>query len=121
MAQELKHWTDAEIEKFERSLLFSVRGIESWLRHLLVDEKKRLDYCEQHLEWIADQRMVREDSVSLKLQYERQQTMKGELKANVRGLRFVLDAWPKFVEKAFNAYVEHGPAPTPSAGEEKKI
>ena len=52
--------------------------------------------------------MTHGDSESSRLSYERQQTAKGELKANVRGLTFVLDAWPKFAGKAFNAYIAHG-------------
>ena len=118
----MKHWTDEEIDKFERALLFSARGVESWLRHLLMAEKKRLDYCEEHLEFIADQRMTGKDSVSLKLSYAKQQTARGELKANVRGITFVLDAWPKFAGKAFNAYIAHRPAistPVQSAKEYK--
>ena len=99
----MKHWTDVEINKFESALLFSVRGVESWLRHLLVDEKKRMEYCKQNLERTIELRMTK-DCEFLRRRYENQQNAKGEIKANIRGLEYVLEAWPKFVEKAFNAY-----------------
>ena len=99
----MSHWTDVEIDKFEKAMTFSVRGIESWLRHLLTDEKKRLEYCRQHIETSIEQRMNK-DCESLRKRYSQQKSQEGELKANIRGIEYVLDAWPKFVEKAFNGY-----------------
>ena len=103
----MTHWTDVEIDKFEKAMTFSVRGIESWLRHLLTDEKKRLEYCRQHIETSIEQRMSK-DCEFLRKRYSQQKSKEGELKAKIRGIEFVLDAWPKFVEKAFNGYCAKG-------------
>lgn len=103
----MTHWTDLEINKFEKAMVFSVRGVESWLRHLLTDEKKRLDIAKQKIEITLELRMSK-DCEFLRKRYEQQQSNRGEIKANIRGLEFVLGAWPKFVDKAFNAYCVKG-------------
>lgn len=101
----MKHWTDEYIDKTESEKLFSLLDIASWLRHLLKDEEKRLKFCEQRLDELVLLRAQKE-SGALMAEYKTRQTTRGELKANVRGIRYVLDAFVIFRRKAVSAKAE---------------
>ncbi len=95
----MKHWTDEHIDKTEHEKIFSLLDIASWLRHLLKDEEKRLKFCAERLDEITMLRAAKE-SGALMTEYKTRQTARGELKANVRGIRYVLDAFAVFRRKA---------------------
>lgn len=95
----MKHWTDEIIDKTEHEKIFSLLDIASWLRHLLKDEEKRLYFCEQRLGELVLLRDAKESN-SLMLEYKKRQTMRVELKADIRGIRYVLDAFAIFRRKA---------------------
>ncbi len=98
----MNHWTDEHIDKTEHEKLLSLLDIASWLRHLLKDEDKRLKFCEQRLDELVMLRS-RGETAALMAEYKTRQTARGELKANIRGLRYVLDAFAIFRRKAVSS------------------
>ena len=98
----MKHWTDEHIDKMERENILSLRDVASWLRHLLEAESKRLKFCEQRLDEIVMLRAEKETQ-TLCHEYKTRQTDRGELKANIRGIKYVLDAFATSRRKAVHS------------------
>ena len=115
----MKHWTEEYIDKKEREKSLSLNDVSSWLRHLLKVESERLKFCEEKIDAVVMLRAEKE-SPTLCHEYKTRQTDRGELKANVRGIKYVLDAFATFRRKAVHAEAppsrSHGAPPKETGG-----
>lgn len=104
MAKKIKHWTDEAIDQAERAKILSANDVRSWICWRLTEEETALDLCITRIDQVVMLRAEHETE-KLRLEYSRLQSEKGELKANVRGFQYVLDAFDDFQRKAVLGYL----------------